>query len=137
MERGEERTKMTVGQRIRKRREELDLSQGDLAKLMSVSRQAVSKAELHDDNITTDKVTKFANALGVTESYLMGWEENPEDIKARLTEAYIKGNRVARLSKDEKVMKYAEYLMDMSEESRQQAFNYIDLLLLKESQNKG
>lgn len=66
---------MTVGQRIKEKREELELSQTELAKIMNVSRQAISKAELHDSNITTDKVRKFANALGVTEAYLMGWEK--------------------------------------------------------------
>lgn len=129
---------MTIGERIKQRREELELSQTELAHRMGLSaKSTICKLETQGDNITTDRIRRVAKALNCTESYLMGWEENPEDVKARLTEAYTKGNRVARLSKDEKVMKYAEYLMDMSEESRQQAFNYIDLLLLKESQNKG
>lgn len=68
---------MSVGERIKRRREELSLSQGDLAKIMNVSRQAISKAELHDNNITTEKVRKFAKALGVSEFYLMGWDDEP------------------------------------------------------------
>lgn len=70
---------MTVGDRIKKRREELDLSQGDLARRMNISRQAVSKAELHGgNNITTDKISKFAKALGVSSAYLMGWEDDTD-----------------------------------------------------------
>ncbi len=66
---------MTVGERIKQRREELGLSQGDLAKKMNVSRQAISKAELHDNNITTEKVSKFAKALNCTEALLTGWSD--------------------------------------------------------------
>lgn len=79
---------MTVGQRIKMKREELGLSQGDLAKKLNMTRQAVSKAELHDNNITTDKVRKFASALGVTESFLMGWEKKEE-----LVSAYVQAER--------------------------------------------
>lgn len=67
---------MTVGERIKHTRIMNGLSQDELAKKIGVSRQAVSKAELHDDSITTDKVTKFAEALGVTEAYLMGWSDD-------------------------------------------------------------
>lgn len=76
---------MTVGERIKAQREKLGLSQGDLASIMGVSRQAISKAELHDSNITTEKVSKFAKALGCTEGFLMGWEKSPEEL---LKEAY-------------------------------------------------
>lgn len=76
---------MTVGDRIKAKREELGLSQIELAKKMNVSRQAISKAELHDNNITTEKVRKFADALGCTPAFLMGWtEDNPIVQKATL-----------------------------------------------------
>ena len=66
---------MTVGERIKYVREQLGMSQDDLAEKMGYStRQAISKAERHGDNITTTKVQKYANALGVTFAYLMGWE---------------------------------------------------------------
>lgn len=129
---------MDIGKKIHSLRIENDMTLEELGDKVGVGKSTVRKWEQGIiKNMKRDKISLIANALNCTPAYLMGWEENPEDIKTRLTEAYIKGNRVARLSKDEKVMKYAEYLMDMSEESRQLAFNYIDLLLLKESQNKG
>lgn len=87
---------MTVGERIKRRREQLNLSQKELASMMGISRQAVSKAELHDNNITTDKVSKFAKALNCTEAELMGWTETVEttneinDKEARLVAYFCK-----------------------------------------------
>lgn len=62
---------MNIGNRIKARREELGMSQGDLAKKMGVSRQAISKAESHDGNITTDKAERFAKALDISVAFLL------------------------------------------------------------------
>lgn len=68
---------MTVGDRIKIAREKREWSQDDLAKVMGYSsRQAISKAECYGDNITTTKVKKYADALGVSFDYLMGWDDN-------------------------------------------------------------
>lgn len=129
---------MDIGDKIHQLRIANNMTLEELGNKVSVGKSTVRKWEQGIiQNMKRDKIDLLARALNCSPAYLMGWEENPEDIQTRLTEAYIKGNRVARLSKDEKVMKYAEYLMDMSEESRQLAFNFIELLLLKESQNKG
>ena len=69
---------MTVGNRIKQRRIELGLTQSELAERMGYSgKSTVCMAEICGDNITTTKVKKFADALGVTPRYLMGYEENP------------------------------------------------------------
>lgn len=65
-----------VGERIKKRRIALGLSQTDLAKRMGyTNKTTISKVENGRDNITTDRVRKFADALHCSTSYLMGWEE--------------------------------------------------------------
>lgn len=67
---------MTVGQRIKQKRLELGLTQLELAEKMGYSgKTSVSAAENCGDNITTSKVRKFADALGVSFYYLMGYEE--------------------------------------------------------------
>ena len=64
-----------IGKRIKERREELGLTQLQLAERMGyTSKAAVCKVERGDDNITADRVSRFANALNCSESYLMGWE---------------------------------------------------------------
>lgn len=68
---------MTVGERIKQRREELGLSQMQLAIRMGYkTRTAVSRAETSGDEIGAARVKKFAIALGVSPSYLMGWTNN-------------------------------------------------------------
>ncbi len=69
-----------IGLRIKNRRIELGLSQKQLAHKMGYkSEAAISKVEHGEDNITTDRVSKFANALECSPGYLMGWEEEYEN----------------------------------------------------------
>lgn len=69
-----------IGKRIKQKRLELGLTQMELAQRMGyTSKAAICKVEKGDDNITTDRVKKFAKALDVTEAYLMGWSEIPND----------------------------------------------------------
>lgn len=70
---------MTVGQRIKQKRIELGLTQEELAERMGYSgKSSVCAAETSGDNITTTKVQKFADALGVTQKYLMYGEEDTD-----------------------------------------------------------
>lgn len=70
---------MTTGERIRKRREELGLTQTDLALRMGYkSRAAICNVEKDKEDLTTTRIRKFADALETTPSYLMGWEESSD-----------------------------------------------------------
>ena len=82
---------MTVGQRIREKRIELGLTQEELATKMGYSgKTSVSAAEKCGDNITTTKVSKFADALGVSFKYLMFGEDDSvtNAVKQIQTEKY-------------------------------------------------
>lgn len=68
---------MTVGDRIRKQRELLEISQTELAEKVKISKQTLYKYEKNIiTNIPSDKIEELANVLRVSESYLMGWDEN-------------------------------------------------------------
>ena len=70
---------MGIGKRIKERREELGLSQEDLAiKLGYKSRSTINKIESGINDITQSKVIEFAKALNTTPAYLMGWEEKDD-----------------------------------------------------------
>lgn len=67
---------MNIGQRIKKRREEIDLSQEELAKKLGYkSRSSINKIEKDGQGIPQSKIKAFASALNTTPSYIMGWEE--------------------------------------------------------------
>ena len=67
---------MTIGERIKEKRLEKRMSLEDLANVANVARQTIYKYENNIiTNIPTDKIEAIANALGVSPSYLMGWED--------------------------------------------------------------
>ena len=76
---------MTVGQRIKFRREEKGLSQLDLAKKVGYeTKGSISMIESGKRDISLDKVREIAKALDVTPHWLMGWSDSPLEIKTDL-----------------------------------------------------
>lgn len=74
---GKENAKMSIGNKIKQRREQLGMSQDELAKKLGYSsRSTVNKIEKGINDITQSKIIAFANALHVTPAYLMDWESN-------------------------------------------------------------
>ena len=73
---------MTIGERIKNRRLQLGLTQTELAHKMGItSKTTICKAETTDFNPTMDRVKEFADALGVSPSYLMGWTSDTAGTK--------------------------------------------------------
>lgn len=65
-----------IGERIRARREELGMTQQELADRMGYSsRTTINKIEAGVNDISQSKVVAFAKALDTTVAYLMEWEE--------------------------------------------------------------
>ena len=72
---------MTIGDRIREKRMERRWSQRDLAAKMNYSNHStIGKIESGKVDIPQSRIVQFAEVLGVTPAYLMGWEQEPEDL---------------------------------------------------------
>ena len=70
---------MTIGQRIKKCREELGLTQAELAHLVGYqSRSSINKIELDQYGLPQPKIKALADALKTSPSYIMGWEDEAE-----------------------------------------------------------
>ena len=70
---------MNIGERIRNRREELGLTQEELAKKLDYkSRSSVNKVETSRE-LSNKKVRLYAGALDTTPAYLMGWTSEEKD----------------------------------------------------------
>lgn len=69
---------LEVGKRIKQRREELKLTQDELAELTGYkSRSSINKIERGGNDLPQTKIVAFARALKTTPSYLLGWEDEP------------------------------------------------------------
>ena len=66
-----------IGKRIKSRREELGITQEELASRLGYkSKTTIAKIESGVNDIVQSKVVSFADALDTTISYLMGWTED-------------------------------------------------------------
>ena len=67
---------MTIYEKIKQRRMELNLSQEELADMTGyTSRSSIAKIEKGLVDLSQSKITLFAKALNTTTAYLMGWED--------------------------------------------------------------
>lgn len=67
---------MTIGQKIKELRKQLNMSVDDLAAKLGKNRATIYRYEKGDiENLTLDVLEPLAKALGTTPGYLMGWEE--------------------------------------------------------------
>lgn len=72
---------MKKGERIRKRREQLGLSQTTLADMIGESKQTLYKYESGIiSNIPSNKIEALADALHVSPGWIMGWDTSSENI---------------------------------------------------------
>lgn len=66
-----------IGKRIRQKREELKITQEELAaELGYKSKTTIAKIENGTNDIVQSKVVEFARALNTTVAFLMGWDNN-------------------------------------------------------------
>lgn len=124
---------MTIGERIKKRRLELDMSQSELAKRMGIStKSTISQLENGGDNITTDRIRRAAEALNVSESYLMGWEKSEPTTE--------NANALADAFLDKRLMHIVTRLANMPEGNKDMLFNVINSIIdnfTNENENKS
>ena len=71
---------MTIGEKIKSRRTELMLSQRDLCEKMGYSNHStIGKIEAGKVDIPQSRIVQFAEVLGVSVAYLMGWDEEEKE----------------------------------------------------------
>ena len=106
---------MTVGDRIRKQRELLGISQTELAEKIKVSKQTLYKYEKNIiTNIPSDKIEEISKVLNVSEAYLMGWEDNLNKENSDL---------IPDILSDEKLLDHIKKMMCLNEEHKQAIYD--------------
>lgn len=112
---------MTIGQRVKLRREELGLSQEELAKRIGYkSKTSINKIELDFRNLTQSKIKAIADALDTTPSYIMGWDEEAEEAK-----------RLPPSEEDSLNAEIIKLFMGLTADQKKEALNYLRYLSTK------
>lgn len=124
---------MPIGNRIRKQRELLGISQTELAERVKISKQTLYKYEKDIiTNIPSDNIEKISKILNVSESYLMGWEDE-ESKKSKNNPFQRVENK--ELSREE--VKMLEMYRQLPEASQEFIYDSIMAAYEKESKRKG
>ena len=99
---------MKIGDRIKRRREELGLSQDELARRLGYkSRSSINKIERDAGGLPQTKIADIAKALQTTPSYIMGWHEEIKRNPAGMAELHaemIMDNSFTGLYEDYKTL---------------------------------
>ena len=120
----------TIYERIRRLRQENNMSQDELAKKTGyTSRSTINKIEAGKIDISRAKIKFFADALGVTPAYLMGWEEESE-------QGYYTDPEVAEYAEELRTNPEVRVLFsssrNLTKKQMQEAYNFIKFLKMKE-----
>lgn len=77
---------MDVGSRIKQRRKQLKMSVDRLAEVIGKNRATIYRYESGDiENMPIEALEPIAKALNVSPAYLMGWEDEKEEIMSEYT----------------------------------------------------
>lgn len=107
---------MKIGEKIKKLRNELGLTQEDLATCANTTKQTIHKYETGIiTNIPASKIKSIAEKLNTTPAYLMGWEDD-----------------ISTYSDDELDNQIIEVFNRLSEEKQKQALDYLSFLASQE-----
>lgn len=100
---------MTIGARIKARRQELHMSQRDLAERMEYANHStIARIEAGKVDLPQSRIAQFAEALGTTPGHLLGWDVAPAEA----------GALAARMLKDPESFQFMRDYMTLDETDR-------------------
>lgn len=116
---------MHIGERIKKRRNELEWSQRELARRMGYTNNStITKIEQGKVDVYQGKIEQFAEVLGVSIAYLMGWIDEGESAKNDLI-----AEVVLKMRADEEFMSAVETLYKLDKDKLKSINQMLNTLL--------
>lgn len=95
-----------VGEKIKARRKELQMSQRELAERTGYSNHStITRIEAGKVDLPQSRIAQFAEVLGTTPGHLMGWDMEPEEL----------GGLAAEVLMDPAVTNMMQEYMELSE----------------------
>lgn len=123
---------MTIGEKIKRLRQEKGMTQEELGKAIGVQKAAINKYELGIVvNLKKEKISQLAKALDVNPVWLMDDDEAwpPMPSTRSLIAKAIEENRKREEAEDREIDEIVDLYMSLSTEGRNNAKKY--LLFLK------
>lgn len=118
---------LSMGERIKLRRLELNLSQQELAEAIGKSHQtSISKIELGTRGVPLRYIRPLAEKLKTTPEYLLGETDDPDEV---LVPKFVQQHGEGKLAE------INAYAVLLSEENRERAVSYLRFLYTE--QTKG
>ena len=118
---------MTIGERIKSRREELNMTQTELAsKVGYTSKSTIARIESGSNQLKQKMIIRFANALDTTPAYLIGWDAASSENTNPKTESQIIKDIRDSLSEQEKEI--IEIFRELDEEAQRQVIMMLAFL---------
>lgn len=105
---------MNIGKIIKERREEIGMSQEELAiKLGYKSRSSINKIERDGRGLPQGKIKAIADALNTTPSHIMGWDIESEETPPK---SDASTDILIRMEKDENFSEVVQILYKLESE---------------------
>ena len=103
---------MTVADRIKEKRLELNLSQTELAKRAGYTdKTSISKLEHSKDDISIKQISRLADALGTTTANLMGWADPISDAISESIKALTNNDsNINNITADNEEIEFSHYV---------------------------
>lgn len=95
----EDKKRTQIAERIREARKSAGLSQGQVAKLMSLHRPTISEIEAGNRRVTAEELTAFANMFDVTAAWLLG--EASENVETDDPRIQLAARELKKLKPDD------------------------------------
>jgi len=97
-----------LGERLRRSREYLGLSQGEVAEKLGVSRTAITQMEAGRRKVSTLELAKLARLYGQSYEYFLG--EVPELVEDETSQALFRAARDLTDEDRQQVLRFAQFL---------------------------
>lgn len=113
---------ISIGSRIKARRQELKMSQRELASRMGYTdHTTITRIEAGKVDPPQSRISAFAKALGTTPAHLLGWDAEPEDL----------GAMAARVLADPAVLSMVQDFMALSDTDQAMVRSLVSSLAAK------
>ena len=94
---------MDIGLRLKKLRENADMTQQEVGNLIGVTKATVNRYETGEIDIKRAIAVKLANVFNVSPAYIMGWEDtdekhNDNEVHKENSLAYFRDGKTTEVS---------------------------------------